>query len=65
MNLDIHLNGSDTLRGARHLEIHVPEEILQSLDIRQQHIIIIRLPCDQSAGNTGNHPLDGNSCRHQ
>ena len=59
MNLDIHLDSRDTVLGTGYLEVHISEEILQTLDIGQYQIVVIGLPGNQSAGNTGNHLLDG------
>ena len=65
MNFNIHLNGRDSLMGSANLKVHVSEEVFQSLDIRQNKVIIVCLSGHQSAGNSGHHALDGHACRHQ
>ncbi len=65
MNLDIHLDRCDTLLCTGYLEIHIAKEIFQSLDIRQNDVIIIRLTGNQTTGNTCNCRLDRYTCCHQ
>ena len=65
MDLDIHLDRGDTLVCTSHLEVHIAEEVLQPLDIRQHDIIVVRLAGHQTAGNTCNGRLDRHTCRHQ
>ena len=65
MDLNIHLNCSDSLVGSCHLEVHIAEEILQSLDIRKHEIIIVRIPCHKSCRNTCHSRLNRYACRHQ
>ena len=43
VNLNIHLNSRNTLGGSCYLEVHVSEEVLKALNIRQKYIVIIRL----------------------
>ena len=50
VDLDIHLDGRDALMGTCHLEVHITEEILQSLDIRQHDEVIIRVSGHKAAG---------------
>ena len=52
VDLDIHLDGSDTLVSAAYLEVHIAEEVFQTLDIGQNDVIIIGVACYQTAGNT-------------
>ena len=52
MDLDIHLDRCDTIMCTCHLEIHIAEEILQTLDIGQNDIIIIGLAGYQTTGDT-------------
>ena len=65
MDLNIHLNGRDSLMGSAHLKVHIAEEVLQALDIRQDQVIVVGLARYQSAGNSGYHGLNGHACRHQ
>ena len=65
MNLDVHLNSRDALCGAGDLEVHVAEEVLQALDVRQQYEVVIRVPGHQAAGDACHHLLDGHARRHQ
>ena len=52
VDLDIHLDGGDTIMGTGHLEVHISEEILQALNIGQYDIIVIGLAGHQTTGNT-------------
>ena len=65
MDLDIHLNGGDTLLGTCHLEVHVAEEIFQTLDIGQNQVIVVGLAGHQTAGDSGHHILDRHAGGHQ
>ena len=65
MDLNIHLNGSDTISSTCHLEIHVSEEVFKTLNISKQYKILISLTRYQTTGDTGNHLLDGHACCHQ
>ena len=59
MNLDIHLDGGDTLMRTGYLEVHISEEVLEALDICQDNVIVIGIPGHQTAGNTCHHTLSG------
>ncbi len=59
MNLDIHLDRSDTVRGTGYLEVHIAEEVLQALDICQNDVIVIGISGHQTAGNTCHLALSG------
>ena len=65
MNLDIHLDGSNTLMGTGYLEIHISKEVLKTLDIGKNQVIVIGITGHKTAGNTGNHALDRNTGSHQ
>ena len=65
MNLDIHLDRCDTFGCTCYLEVHVAEEIFESLNISQQYIIIICLTGYKATGNTCYHLLDWNTGSHQ
>ena len=47
------------------LEVHIPEEVLKSLNIGQDDVIVIGFPGYESAGNTGNLLPDRNTGSHQ
>ena len=65
MDLNIHLDGCNPFRRTCHLEIHIAEEIFQSLDVGQQYIVIVRISCYQATGNTCHHLFHRHPCRHQ
>ena len=65
MDLDIHLDRCDTIMCTCHLEIHIAEEILQTLDIGQNDIIIIGLAGYQTTGDTCYRFFDRYTCCHQ
>jgi len=48
MDLDIHLDCSDTIMCTGYLEIHISEEIFKSLNIGKNNIIIIRITGNKS-----------------
>ena len=63
LDLDIHLQGRDALPGTSHLEIHVPQVILESLDVGQDAILVPIL--DQAHGYAGHRAFDGHAGVHQ
>ena len=65
MDLDIHLDSRDTVSRTSYLEVHVAEEVFQTLDIGQKYEIIVSLTSYQTAGNTCYHLLDRHTCCHQ
>ena len=65
MDLDIHLDRCNTLCGTCYLEVHVAEEVFETLDIGKKDEIIIGLACYKTTGDTCYHLLDGNTCCHQ
>ena len=44
---------------AAYLEVHIAEEVFQTLDIGQNDVIIIGVACYQTAGNTSYRSLIG------
>ncbi len=58
VDLNIHLDCSDTVMSSGYLEVHVAEEVLKTLDIGKNDIVIICITCNQTAGNTCNRFLD-------
>ena len=65
MDLDIHLDCSDSVVGTSYLKVHVAEEVFETLDIGQYQIIIIGLACYQTAGDTCNRFFDRYTGSHQ
>ena len=49
VDLNVHLDGSDAVLCAGHLEVHVAEEVFETLDISEKDEIIVGLACDQTA----------------
>ena len=64
MNLDIHLDRSDAGVCTGYLEVHVAEEILETLDIREYDVVIIRVARYEAAANAGNRLLDRHTGSH-
>ena len=62
VDLDIHLDRSNTLMSTCNLKVHIAKEIFQSLNICQNQIIIIRLACYESCRNTRYSRLDRHTC---
>ena len=48
-----------------YLEVHISEEVLKTLDIRKNDIIIVCLSCNQTTGNTCNRFFDRYTGSHQ
>src|SRR5699024_7907771 len=65
VDLDIHLDCCDTFMCTCHLEIHVSEEVFQTLDICQYDVIVVCLSCYKSAGDTCYCALDRHTGCHQ
>ncbi len=65
VNLNIHLNRCDSVVCTRYLKVHIAKEIFQTLNIREQYEIIIRIACHKTAGNTRYHLFNRHTCRHQ
>ena len=65
VNLDIHLNGGNTLFRSGDLKVHIAEEIFQTLNIGQHQIILIRLSGNQTARDSGNRLLNRHTGSHQ
>ena len=63
LNLDVHLQSSDTVRGTRHFKVHIAEVILITQDIGQNRELVAFL--DQTHGDTGHRRLDGHARIHQ
>ncbi len=61
--LVVHLQSSDALFGAAHLEVHVTEEVLKTLDVGQDDDVVAFL--DKAHGNAGNGSLDRHARIHQ
>ena len=65
VDLDIHLDGCDSLIGSCHLKVHVSEKVFQTLDVGEDQIIIVAVSCHQSYRNTGYRRFDRHTCCHQ
>ena len=65
MDLNIHLDGRDSIMSTGNLKVHVTEEIFEALDIGKYKIIIIGITGNKTTGNTCNHILQRNTCCHQ
>ena len=65
MDLDIHLDRRDAVMRACDLKVHIPKEVLKSLNIGQDDVIIIGISGYKSAGNAGNLLLNRNTGSHQ
>ena len=63
VDLDVHLDGSDALAGAAHLEVHIAVEILHTLNVQHGHPAVAL--GDQAAGDASNRCLDGHTGIHQ
>ena len=63
LDLDIHLQGRDTARGTRHLEVHVAQVIFITQDVGQHGETVGVL--DQTHGDTRHMRLHGHACIHQ
>ena len=48
-----------------YFEVHVSEEIFQTLNICQKNEIIIGLSCNKTTGNTCYHRFNWYTCRHK
>ena len=61
--LVVHLEGGDALGGAGDLKVHVAQEVLETLDVGQDHGLALLL--DQAHGNTGDRALNGHAAVHK
>ena len=53
VDLDVHLDRSDTLMRSCYLEVHISEEVLKALDIGKKYEIFILVACDKTAADAG------------
>ena len=65
MNLNIHLDGSNTFFRTGNFKVHIAEEIFKTLNICQNQVIIIGITGYQTNGNTSNWCLNRNTGSHQ
>ena len=63
VNLNIHLDSSNTFFGTCNLEVHIAQSILQTLDISQNSEVFAIL--NKAHSNAGNRSLNRNACIHQ
>lgn len=61
--LVVHLQGGDALGGAGDLKVHVTQEVLETLDVGQDHGLALLL--DQAHGDTGDRALNGHAAVHK
>ena len=61
--LVVHLQGGDALGGASDLKVHVAQEVLETLDVGQDHGLALLL--DQAHGDTGDRALNGHAAVHK
>ena len=66
LDLDVDLDGRDTLFGARDLEVHVAEEVFDALDVHEgdEVVLVVRVG-DETAGNARDRSLDRNARSHE
>ena len=62
-DFEIHLDSGDALVGTGYLEVHIAEEVLETLDIDHGHPALTL--GDQAAGDTGDRRLDRHTGVHQ
>ena len=65
MNLDIHLDCSNSVSCSRYLKVHIAEEILKTLNIGEYQIILVTLSGNQTAGNARNRLSNRHTGSHQ
>ena len=65
VNLDIHLQGIDALFGAGHLEVHIPQEILDPLYVAEDGVLPVGFVGDQAHGDAGHGRRQGDAGVHQ
>ncbi len=65
LDLDIHLNSSDTVLRARNLEVHIPKEVLQALDVGHHGNLAGFDVFDEAHGHAGHWLFDGHAGIHQ
>ena len=61
--LVVHLHGGDALGGARHLEVHVAEEVLETLDVGEDDGLALLL--NEAHGNAGDGALQRHAGIHE
>ena len=65
VNLDIHLNGSDTVMGTGYFKVHIAKEVFKALNICQYNIVVICISGNKSGRNTSHLFFNRNTSRHQ
>src|SRR5438093_621359 len=63
LDLDVHLQGRDALRGAADLEVHVTVVVLETLDVGEHGVLPVR--GDKSHRDAGDHLADRNAGVHE
>ena len=65
LDLDVHLQGGDSVVGASHLEVHVAQVILQTLNVGQDLVAPGARLLDQPHGHSGHRLADWHTGIHQ
>ena len=65
VDLNIHLDSCNSVMCSGDLEVHIAEEILKTLNICQNDVVIVCLACHKTAGDTCYCLLDRNTGCHQ
>ena len=64
-DLDIHLQSGDTVHGTGNLEVHVAQEVFQTLDVGQHGQFAAFLVRNQTHRDARNGSMDRNAGVHQ
>src|SRR5699024_8367680 len=64
-DLDVHLNGGDAVHGARHLEVHVAQEVFQALDVGEHNHLAGFRVLNQAHGHAGHGGVNRHARIHQ
>ena len=65
LDLDIHLDGGDAVTGAGHLEVHVAQEVFETLDVGEHGDVAGVHVLDEAHGHARHHLLDGHARVHK
>ena len=63
LDLDVHLDGGDAFGGACHLEVHVAEEVLKTLNVAENSHSVVVGVLDETHRNARDGRLDGHALR--
>ena len=65
LDLQVHLQGGDTMLGAGDFEIHIPQIIFDALNVGQHRVGPALLILDQAHCNAGHRGVNRNTCVHE